>query len=203
MAELDDAIVRKLRAGELSAIDLLVQQHGVTIQRLTWRLCGGHADSQDLAQDVLVIAMQKGHTFRQQSSLETWLCGIAVRVCRKWIRRQRVRRRFFQWAMHTWPTSTQLVPQPHYEIQEWVQNGIDLLPIADRELLLLRYVEQRSIDEIAAILSVSRSALDQRLHRARTRLSILLKVDSMPQSTNVNSPTRQNTTFEIPTNNAE
>ncbi len=203
MAELDDAIVRKLRAGDLSAIDLLVQQHGGTIQRLAWRLCGGHADAQDLSQDVLVIAMQKGYTFRQQSSLETWLCGITVRVCRKWIRRQRARRRFFQWAMHTAPTSTQLDSQPQYEIQEWVRTGVDRLPIADRELLLLRYVEQRTIDDIAAILSVSRTALDQRLHRARTRLSIILTLDHTAISESSNIFTRQNTTFEIPTNNAE
>jgi RNA polymerase sigma-70 factor (ECF subfamily) len=55
-----------------------------------------------------------------------------------------------------------------------VRRAVQSLPQKDREVIVLRYFENLSAPEIAALTGASRSAVEVRLHRARARLADLL-----------------------------
>ncbi len=178
MPEPDDELPRLMQAGDPDAVRLLVDRFGLRIQRLSRRLCGGHPDAADIAQDVFVVALEKLSTFRGESRVETWLCGITVRLCRKWIRRRMVQRRLFGWLLKAAP---RLIESPtratsdQRSHSELVQAALQQLRPADRELLVLRYLEEYSVDDLANILGIARASVDQRLHRARERLGEWIK----------------------------
>lgn len=166
---------------QLPPLDLLVEQHGNRVYRLALRLCHGHADAQDIAQDVFVVAIEQGSKFAGRSSVETWLCGITVRLCRRWGRRQAVKERFFSWAIRHRPLENADHSQ-RVQREDWLQNGLSKLSVRDREILVLHYLEQQSPEQIALILNANRSTIDQRLSRARKRLAQQLNSSESPKS---------------------
>jgi RNA polymerase sigma-70 factor, ECF subfamily len=62
----------------------------------------------------------------------------------------------------------------HETIQQ-VHAAIRQLSQKDRELIVLRYLEEQPIDDIAQTLGLSRGAVNVRLNRARSRLETILK----------------------------
>jgi RNA polymerase sigma-70 factor (ECF subfamily) len=59
-----------------------------------------------------------------------------------------------------------------------VRAQVAQLPAAAREVIVLRYFEELSLDEIAAILGIKRNAIEARLSRARKQLEPLLRQES-------------------------
>jgi RNA polymerase sigma-70 factor, ECF subfamily len=153
----------------IGALEELVAGHGLRVQHFCGRMTNWHADAMDLAQDVFVVAIERQGTFRGDSSVETWLLGIAVRVCRKWIRREAIRRRVFGW-MVTQSDSTGPDPAKACDAKDQVSMGLQSLDVQHREVLVLRYMENRDIEQIATVLKISRQSVDQRLTRARRKL---------------------------------
>ena len=156
---------------------MLVNQHGQRVQQFCGRMTNWHADAADLAQDVFVIAIEQQAAFRCESKVETWLLGIAVRLCRRWTRRQALRKRIFGWLSlersDVGPDTT-----TDFETTDQILTGLQSLSSKYREILVLRYMENRDIEDVAAIVQISRQAADQRLTRARQQLATWLEHNS-------------------------
>lgn len=60
------------------------------------------------------------------------------------------------------------------EVSRVVRSAVAALPQRDRELVVLIYLENRTVAEVAALLRASRNTIDVRLHRARGRLRKML-----------------------------
>jgi RNA polymerase sigma-70 factor (ECF subfamily) len=66
-------------------------------------------------------------------------------------------------------------PAEQREHHEKIRRAVSQLPQNLREVIVLRYLEELEVEEICALLSLSRSAFDVRLHRGRERLRALLE----------------------------
>jgi RNA polymerase sigma-70 factor (ECF subfamily) len=67
------------------------------------------------------------------------------------------------------------------ERHERVRWAVRQLPPKDREVIVLRHLEQMDLDDVAAVVGASRNAVEVRLHRARAKLKALL-VDVMDET---------------------
>lgn len=165
-SEVRDEVLPPLRAETLCA-------EAPRLRRLVHRLLGWRGtahDLDDLVQDVLLLAWRHRANFRGDATLATWLVRIALRTVQNHARRQAVRRRLFAW----FPTEPPVPEPPPTDHLDRTRAAMQRLPHRDREVLVLRYLEQRPIDEVAALLGRSRAAVDARLSRARARLRELL-----------------------------
>ncbi|MGE3174853.1 MAG: RNA polymerase sigma factor [Planctomycetota bacterium] len=147
---------------------------------LAWPLAGG--DVEDLVQDVLLAAWRHRGTFRGEASVGTWLCRIAIRRVQRHARWVSLRRGLRPLL----PTDEVRAEGPDgatataaTEEVSALRGAMTRLRHPDREILVLRYLEGRAIDEVAALLGTSRAAADQRLSRARARLRALLPFDAV------------------------
>jgi RNA polymerase sigma-70 factor (ECF subfamily) len=172
----DTASSREPAAAAYLSLERLIAAHQRSVGRLVQRLLDGHPDAVDITQDVFVVAMEQRGRFRGEAAVETWLCGIAVRLCRRWQRRQTVKRRCLQLLGRQ---SDHHVASVAGEIdrRDWLRGALSQLRTQDREVLVLRYLELREPSEIAQLLGLRRDAVDQRLSRARQRLALLLEPD--------------------------
>ncbi len=156
---------------------------------------------EDVVQDVFVDVLKNLSKFRGHSSVETWLTRIAINRCRSHQRRQWLRRylplplgegrgegagkadgRKQKAETQNLPLSLgegrgegaadQLSTQ---ETIEQVHTAIRQLNQRDRELIVLRYLEEQPIDDIAQTLGLTRGTVNVRLNRARGRLEKILK----------------------------
>lgn len=150
------------------------------LRRLVHRLLGWQAragDLDDVVQDVLLAAWRHRGTFRGEAAFTTWLCAIALRTTQNWVRRASLRRRLFGWLVGEPPAPAGSETDERLDATQFAMSR---LAHADREVLVLRYLEQRAIPEIADLLRCSRAAVDARLSRARARLRASLGLEEGP-----------------------
>jgi RNA polymerase sigma-70 factor (ECF subfamily) len=168
----DDSLVERFAAGDASTFDRIVAGQQVRITRLVHRLLGWEEDVQDVVQEVFLAALKSRKAFRGGSSLSTWLTRIAINQCRTQARRR------FLWRRLTRALADRRRSQPaaadrqaiDRETLQQVRQAVQALPAACREVAVLRYLEEMSIEEIAEVLAVSRNVVEVRLHRARQKL---------------------------------
>ncbi len=144
----------------------MVQAHGDRLLRAAYLLCHNEHDAKDLVQETFCQALDAIKRFRRESNEYTWLYAILrnqfLLHCR------RISRLF--------PLNL-IFSHPAERVDPWIQlnraeshrrmeTAMALLPFKHREMLLLRYVEEMKVDEIANLLQISPGTVKSRLHTA-------------------------------------
>ena len=140
----------------------LLEAHLPMLRRLTaYRLPA--ADAEDILQEICLAAFRNRDSLRNQASFRPWICQIARNRIRDYYRTAETEEaglaelRHRQNAMGR-DTAPLLV-----------RETLSSLSPADRQILLLRYFDERSVAEIAALLAIPEGTVKSRLHHARER----------------------------------
>ncbi len=166
-------------AGRQGAFAEIMERHRKPIYRLVRGLVSDSEEALDLTQDCFVSTYANLRTYDGTRPMRAWLSRIAINKCRDW-RRRRVVRQFFSGngaysdeVVNAIPDDAPSAYQALAAKRELdrLTTAIERLPASLREVLLLRTVEGLSQADTAAVLSVSRKAVETRLHRARVCLA--------------------------------
>ncbi|HVX14403.1 MAG TPA: RNA polymerase sigma factor [Pirellulales bacterium] len=170
LAEQSDEELAALAAREGSDGPAFVELLGRYRERV-WRICYrllGHADdAQDAAQEVFVRLFTARATFAGRSKYATWVHGIAVRTCLMF-RRSQGRRRHHETAASLHETQVSRPSEPGLSLD--VRQMLDGLEDEDRALVILKYCENYSYDELAEIFGFSVAACKMRVSRAKEKV---------------------------------
>ena len=172
------SLAEGLARGDDAAFEEVVAEHEKWVRGLAYRLMGWDGDAEDVVQEVFLAVLKGGKRFRGQSSVKTWLTTITVNKCRTYRRRQAVKSRV--WDMLRLTTregaaegaAAAVVRGEEYE---QVQQAVGELAVRLREVVVLRYLQEMSIAEVAKVLGISVNAVNARLSRARGELKERLK----------------------------
>ena len=172
----DRVLAARMRDGDDRAFNELVERYSSPLYRFSLARLDGN---QDLALDTVQTAMAKAiariDTYRGDSSLLTWLCACCRNEILMHHRRARSAPREVELADGTQPAAgspTRSEPDPEskllrLETSRLVHMTLDLLPPRYAQALEWKYVDQLSVDEIAARLAVRPKAAESLLTRAR------------------------------------
>jgi len=176
--QLDErSLAQRFAEGDAAAFEAVVAIHRPRITRLVYRLLGWPADVDDMVQEVFLAALTKCRKFRGESALATWLTVIALNKCRTHRRgllsRWRTLRRASRRSVQLQSAADAAAMQDDTLAQ--VREAIKKLAGRDREVIVLHYLEDRGVGEMAELLKLKTNAVEVRLHRARQRLKKLLE----------------------------
>lgn len=108
--------------------------------------------------------------------LGRWLRGVALNQYRNWARRKRQQQSreatIDPGLLEQPPRSPDVSPDDEH--LEALRQAIQRLPTAQREVVLMHYLEESSVKEVAQLLSVSTKTVEGRLYQARLSLKRLL-----------------------------
>ncbi len=170
----DRDLLAEVRRGDRCAAATMVERLTPIVSRMVFRLTGWHEDTQDLIQNVFLAVQQSADSFRGDSKLETWVTSITIHCCRQWIRGRagvppNVPPAVSEPVDHSFKRY-----QDTTEIGEEVRLALKQIHHDDRELLVLRYLEDMPLEDIAQLLGIRKNTLEVRLHRARKELCSML-----------------------------
>lgn len=131
--------------------------------RLCATISGDPGAAEDLAQETLLEAWRQRHKLTDPNGADRWLAAIARNVCLRWGR-----------ARGRLPLPVAELPEREAPPEDRVVELLELLPDSARDVLLQRYVYERSHGEIAAALGISGDAVAMRLTRGKQTLRRLL-----------------------------
>ena len=149
----------------------LLERHRERVWRICYRLMGNGHDANDAAQEVFVRLFLKRADFAGRSKYVTWLYGIAIRTCLS-MRRGRGRRQ----RRETTLPDTELKQQTAIDETTSASLSLDLnrmletLDEEDRALIVLKYAESYSYQDLSEIFGLSVSGCKMRISRARDKL---------------------------------
>lgn len=157
---------------------VLFRRHTPYVLGLLLRMSGGaRDDAEDTLQEAWLRAVRGLSAFRWESSLRTWLAGIAIRC---WSERMRRRKPMARLEADAEPADPGLVPLSVVRVD--LERAIARLDEGRRAVLVLHDVEGYTHAEIAHLLGIEPGTSKSRLHRARRELRTeLAGLDSRPE----------------------
>jgi len=183
MSELERSLLRRLRDRDERAFRELLDLHRDRVFNITFRMLGNRHEAEDVAQEVFITVFKTIDTFREESKFSTWLYRVTVNQCKNRIkylaRRHDKSRDELDDATATDGVNGAIAaPAPRsperalegLQMEKLLQEAIAELEEDQRTVIILRDVEDLSIEEICTITDLPDGTVKSRLHRARAVL---------------------------------
>ncbi|CAN5920730.1 RNA polymerase sigma factor SigW [soil metagenome] len=180
MSELERSLLRRLRDRDACAFRELIDAHRDRVFNITYRMLGNRAEAEDVAQEVFITVFKTIESFREESKFSTWLYRVTVNHCKNRIkylarRHERDRDELDETNQATNGAVTGApvrAAQPDKalasaQMEKLLQQAIADLDDDQRAVVILRDVEDLSIEEICEITGLPDGTVKSRLHRAR------------------------------------
>lgn len=136
----------------------LFEEHELRVFTYLVRMVNDRETAADLTQETFLRALRVAHKFRGDSSVSTWLLGIARRVFLEWLRKKRL-------PAVEFPGTEPRDPSSGHSVD--LERTLAKIDAEHREVLVLRFVLDLSGEDVARILGLSHDAVRQRTTRAK------------------------------------
>ena len=140
----------------------ILQQYGDLLYRMSLSIVGNSADAEDMVQDTLVTWLSETPDFPDEAHEKQWLVKVVRNNSLMLIRKRKNRDRIL---------SEQAKVSVGRDADYGILDVLYTLPDKYKAVLLLFYVEEYNVEEIATVLKKSVSAVKMRLKRGREMLS--------------------------------
>lgn len=172
----DLELLAAARDGNEQALLTLLEAAQPDIRRYAARSCRLTDDVDDAVQETLWLLYRRVGALRALGSLSAWLMAVVRRECLRLARRALGRdHAAAPLELEPFADHPRLTHRPPHELRIDLARAIQSLPEHYRDVVLLRDVEELSVDELAARLGLTRESAKARLHRARTLLREYLR----------------------------
>jgi RNA polymerase sigma-70 factor, ECF subfamily len=189
--EAEGELLLRLRSGDERAFVSLVERHQKQMLRLAASFVPSRAIAEEVVQDTWLALLRGLDTFEGRSSLKTWLFGILVNKARTTgTREYRIvpvadpepcvdPARFDESGSWADPPERWIEAAEGRvaagKLADRIRSLIDELPARQREVVILRDVEEMSSEEVCSVLEISDGNQRVLLHRGRSRLRQLFE----------------------------
>jgi RNA polymerase sigma-70 factor (ECF subfamily) len=185
----DQELVRQTLAGDDYAFEMLVERHQQAVYRILYRLLKNRQEAEDIAQETFLRCYRHLAKFDQNRAFAPWLYRIATNLALSRLQRLS-KRRFLSWDGPISETQAgdsvqqydllsgsgqdrDTDPEAVWERKETsreIFKALENLKPTDRLIVILRYCEELSCEEIAYIMKARRNNIEVRLFRAKQKL---------------------------------
>jgi RNA polymerase sigma-70 factor (ECF subfamily) len=175
-----ESLVVRLERGDPNAVGEVYDQHHAAVRAFAKRLVGDASASEDLVHDVFVALPKAIAGYRGDSSLRTFLIGIAVNHARHHVRAAARRRNAVE-KFGSEPPALGADPERdarRRELARMLARALDELPLEQRVAFVLCEVEERTSREAAEIAGVPEATVRTRLFHAKKKLRVLLEAEA-------------------------
>lgn len=175
------------RNGDCAAFDRLCDVHGDRLLQQALVLCGERGWAEDLVQETLIAAWRSLHRFHGGCRFFTWLCSILIHRHGSGLRSRwhRARRVLDSFTTTDGEHRASQIAAPELEATtgdeaRWILENLRRLPLAQREVIQLRFFAGESLAGIATATGVPEGTVKSRLFHALNRLRAMKPPQSAP-----------------------
>ncbi|XID91942.1 sigma-70 family RNA polymerase sigma factor [Paenibacillaceae bacterium WGS1546] len=161
-------LARAARAGSREAFATLIRMNEAQLYAIARGILSSRTDVMDAVQEAILLAYREVVKLREPAYFRTWLVRILINECRRVARHNR-----------------KIIPVDRFhegkngshelESDLELMDLLNELDLEHKEIVVLFYLEDLSVKEIASIVDLSESGVKSRLHRARLKLAMLMK----------------------------
>ena len=172
--KIEAEIVARVLKGDRQAYALLVDEYKSPIYNLAYRMTGNLEDADDLTQETFIRAYQYLWRYDTSKKFFTWLYTLALNLIRNHFKKNKYNKSSEELSANLLADKN---PSPETELIETQEISVYLLSLEyeSRALLIMKYQQGLTFEEIAQITGKSLSAVKMRIYRGLEKLKELLK----------------------------
>ncbi len=175
----DTEIVTRVLKGDRQAYALLIEAYKGPLFNLAFRMTGSYSDADDLTQEIFIKAYQQLYQFDQKKKYFTWLYTIGINLIRNHLKKKSLdhkhytaERLFFEsQAQRRESGEGNLVSE---DSLRKLDTTMQQLSVDVREAIILKYHQDLTFDEVAAITGDTPGAVKMRIYRGLKELKQLM-----------------------------
>lgn len=161
-------------SGQTEAFAVLVDRHKDMVFTLALNISRNREDAEEITQDAFMKAYGKLASFRRDSRFSTWLYRIVYNEAVTRMRKRKLQTVELEDEIMENTRDGEVEDEIH-QMDETEQKAViawilDSLPVTDRVLVTLFYLENQTIGEISQVTGMGESNVKVRLHRTRKKL---------------------------------
>jgi RNA polymerase sigma-70 factor (ECF subfamily) len=172
VAEREQLPVQEARAGEPEAWDILFKRYQLPLYVYVFELVHDEQTSLDVVQETFIAAVRHIGGLRDDAKFGSWLFGIAHQKCvQRW--RKQSREEMLREELAEAPFESESAPDElliRREQEDEFMKLLNQLPLPQRSVLLLHFIEEFSLEEIAGITGAPLGTVKSRMHQAKRGL---------------------------------
>jgi RNA polymerase sigma-70 factor (ECF subfamily) len=173
---MDRELVKRAREGDEAAFETLAMASHARLYRLARGILRDGDQADDAVQRTLVQMWRKLRQLRDPERFEAWTYRLLVNACHDEVRHGRDRARVLPVDEIREPTG----PDELHTVEDndQLERGFGRLSLEHRSVVVLRYLLDLPIEQMAEILDVPGGTVSSRLHRAMTELRAAIEADA-------------------------
>lgn len=176
----DANLIERIAAGNKLAIRALYGRHNTRVFRFALQMLRNEFAAEDIVSEVFLEVWRKADSFESRSQVSTWLLAIAHHKAVELIRRRSTEQLDEKVAAKIEdPSDNPETATPKKEIGSIIGKCLTQLSPEHREIIDLVYYHGKSVDEVVAIIGITRNTVKTRMFYARKRLAGLLRLQGI------------------------
>jgi RNA polymerase sigma-70 factor (ECF subfamily) len=169
--------IKQALDGDEESFARLVEAYQIPVYNLCYRMLGNPHEAEDAAQETFLRAYLGLHRYDPNRKFVTWILSIASHHCIDRLRKRRLPTLSFDELLPS-QVKPDDAPGPEAVLmtlqnRDAIRVMLEALGDKDRAVLILRYWNDLSYEEIASAMTATVSAVKSRLHRARRQLALM------------------------------
>jgi RNA polymerase sigma-70 factor (ECF subfamily) len=162
----DQELIELVNEGDPDAFEVLYRRYRDWVYHLAWRFTGNQQDALDVLQETFIYLLGKLPGFRLTASMTTFLYPV-VKHLSLTLRSKNRRFTSDEEILRELPAPASIETQ---SCRSELATVLTVLPDEQREVLLMRFVDDMTLQEIATALNIPIGTVKSRLHHALQRL---------------------------------
>jgi RNA polymerase sigma-70 factor (ECF subfamily) len=163
----DQLLVQQILQGETDCFEILCKRYYTSLQAIAYAVLMDHHLAEDAAQEALANACRNLSAVRNPEKVAFWLAGICRNVAKDMLRAQSRQKRLED-------SEAFRVSDERDDSDNRIRQAITQLPISLRQVVLMRYFDDLSYQQMGKILGLSEQAINGRLRRAKKKMETFL-----------------------------
>jgi len=161
-------LVEAAVGGDIESFGKLCRRYYGPMVAIGYSVLADHQLAEDAAQESFARALVSLRKLKKQTRFAPWLAAICRNVAKDMVA-TKVRQ------INTKDFSQAARNNNHDESNRLIRRAIEQLPVSAKELIVLRYYNGLSYEEISSVLGISRPTINGRLSRAKRKMAKYLK----------------------------
>lgn len=186
----DEELVKGVQKGDETCFNQLYERYYRLVYFVAYELCQNDADAKDISQDTFLQVKKSIHSINEPAHFKSWLNQIVLSKTKNLFRKNKTQNLDNEnpyYQNHLIEERTYMIPNAtmHFKTDEELMHYfISLLPRTQREVLMLRYFQNYSMQEMADILGVPLGTVKTRLLYGKNALKKY--IDQYQKENNIN-----------------
>lgn len=176
----DHDLILKIQDGSLDALGVIYDRHRRLVYRTALAICNDPEAAADLLQDVFLRLHRFADRVDPERPLEPWLYRVTANQSYTWVKRNQrwthPLEEIAEWLSSGVKNSPQYITEQDDESKR-IQVAIAKLSLPQRVVVVMYYINDLSLHEIAEILEIPEGTVKSRLHYGRNALKNHLGLD--------------------------